>query len=71
MREWLAEKLTEKKEGKSVVYAPDWSNIVTELLTATGKTNENGATNFILHHMGEALPSAGTGRQRAASTWCR
>ena len=63
LRDWLAEKLTEKREGKTVIYAPDWSQIVTELLTATGKTNENGATNFILHHMGEALPQ----QERAAS----
>jgi hypothetical protein len=31
----------------------DWSKMVTELLTATGKTNENGAVNFILAHLGE------------------
>ena len=63
MSEWIAEKFTEKKEGKNVVYSPDWSKIVTELLTATGTTNENQATNFILHHMGAPLPTA----ERAAS----
>lgn len=31
----------------------DWSKVVTEILTATGKTNENGAVNFILAHLGE------------------
>jgi hypothetical protein len=63
LRDWLSEKLTEKKEGKNVVYAPNWAQIATELITATGKTNENGATNFILHHMGEELPKG----ERAAN----
>jgi len=63
LAEWIAEKLTEKKESKNIVYSPDWAEIVTELLTATGKTNENAATNFILHHMGSPLPTA----ERAAS----
>jgi Protein of unknown function (DUF1549)/Protein of unknown function (DUF1553) len=65
LREWIAEKMTEKREGKSIVTAPDWSQIVTELLTATGKTNENGATNFILHHMGEAVPQQDKGEAGA------
>lgn len=33
----------------------DWSKIVHELLTATGDSNENGAVNFILMHMGEPI----------------
>jgi hypothetical protein len=33
----------------------DWSKTVTELLTAAGKTNENGAVNFILAHLGEEI----------------
>jgi hypothetical protein len=35
----------------------DWSKVVTELLTATGKTNENAAVNFILAHLGERVPN--------------
>ena len=30
-----------------------WSRISTELLTASGKTSENGAVNFVLAHLGE------------------
>ncbi|HET6573813.1 MAG TPA: DUF1549 domain-containing protein [Fimbriiglobus sp.] len=33
-----------------------YREMVTELLTATGKTNENGAVNFIAHHLGAATP---------------
>jgi hypothetical protein len=33
-----------------------YRELVTQLLTATGKTNENGAVNFILHHLGDANP---------------
>lgn len=33
----------------------DWSKVVNELLTASGKTNDNGAVNFILAHLGEAI----------------
>ncbi len=29
-------------------------DMTVKLLTATGKTNENGAVNFIIHHLGEA-----------------
>lgn len=28
-----------------------------KLITATGKTNENGAVNFLIHHLGEANPN--------------
>jgi hypothetical protein len=51
MRDWLTEKLGESSEDKSK--GADWSKIATELLTATGRTNENQAVNFILAHMGE------------------
>jgi hypothetical protein len=34
----------------------NWEKITTEILTAKGKTNENGAVNFILAHLGEELP---------------
>jgi hypothetical protein len=33
-----------------------WNEMVKQLLTATGKTNENGAVAFIMSHMGEAVP---------------
>jgi hypothetical protein len=53
MRDWLTEKFGETSEDKNK--AADWSKIVTELLTATGRTNENQAVNFILAHMGEQI----------------
>jgi Protein of unknown function (DUF1549)/Protein of unknown function (DUF1553) len=34
-----------------------WNEIVKQLLTATGKTNENGAVAFIMAHLGEAVPA--------------
>ena len=48
MHRWLEEQFT--KEGTS------WKEVVTDLLTATGKTNENGAVNYILAHLGEPNP---------------
>jgi hypothetical protein len=33
-----------------------YKDIVTQLLTATGKTNANGSVNFILHHLGAENP---------------
>ncbi|HJZ91441.1 MAG TPA: DUF1549 domain-containing protein [Gemmataceae bacterium] len=33
-----------------------WNEMVKQLLTATGKTNENGAAAFIASHLGEAVP---------------
>ncbi len=33
-----------------------YRQMVTELLTATGKTNENGAVNYILAHLGDPIP---------------
>ena len=42
------------KTRKQKVFA-DWSKIVMELITATGVTNDNGAVNFILHHLGDAI----------------
>lgn len=32
-----------------------WDRTVAELLTATGRTNENGAVNYILAHLGEEI----------------
>jgi hypothetical protein len=45
---WLEEQFANPDTG--------FDKIVMELLTATGKNNENGAANFILQHMGEAVP---------------
>jgi Protein of unknown function (DUF1549)/Protein of unknown function (DUF1553) len=47
MNLWLLEEF-DKKDA-------DWSKMVTEILTASGKTNENGAVNFVLAHLGEAI----------------
>jgi hypothetical protein len=47
MHLWLLEQF-EKPDA-------DWSKVVTELLTATGKTSENGAVNFVLAHLGEGI----------------
>lgn len=58
---WLEDKLSEKfdpdSKAKRIIYTPDWSKVVTEILTATGKTNENGAVNYVLAHLGEAVPA--------------
>ena len=35
-----------------------YDQMVTEILTATGRADENGATNFILSHVGEQVPPA-------------
>ena len=32
--------------------------MVEKLITAKGKTNDNGAVNFVLQHLGEAVPQA-------------
>ncbi|MBI3407402.1 MAG: DUF1549 domain-containing protein [Planctomycetes bacterium] len=37
-------------------YFPDWTEIVTELVSAQGITNSNGAVNFVLTHLGDANP---------------
>jgi hypothetical protein len=34
-----------------------WKEIVTDLLTASGKTNENGAVNYVLANLGEPIPN--------------
>lgn len=48
MKDWLHERFAQPSLS--------WKELVTELITATGKTNENGAVNFILAHLGEAVP---------------
>jgi hypothetical protein len=49
MHRWLEDQF--KKESMS------FKELVRELLTASGKTNENGAVNYILSHLGEAVPN--------------
>jgi hypothetical protein len=49
MHKWLEEQFA--KPGMS------YKELVIELLTATGKTNENGAVNYILAHLGEPIPA--------------
>jgi hypothetical protein len=53
MRDWLTEKFSAKDA--------DWSKISAELLTASGRTNENQAVNFILAHMGEKQTQTANG----------
>lgn len=48
MRTWLESELLEGTNHKE---------LTEKLLTATGKTNENGAVNFIIHQLGEATPN--------------
>jgi hypothetical protein len=48
MHKWLEKQFS--NDGAS------YKEIVTQLLTATGKTNENGAVNYVLAHLGEATP---------------
>ena len=53
MRTWL-----ELQFSKNVSH----KDIVTALITATGKSNENGAVNFVIHHLGDALTGAEKGK---------
>ncbi|HKB41967.1 MAG TPA: DUF1549 domain-containing protein [Gemmataceae bacterium] len=46
---WLEDRFANNKENP-------WNKIVTDLITATGKNTDNGAVNFILAHVGEAVP---------------
>jgi hypothetical protein len=48
MNLWLFEQLQRKDA--------DWSKIASEILTATGDSDENGAVNFVLAHLGEDVP---------------
>ena len=41
--------------GSAGTGGADWSKIVTAMLTASGKTNENAAVNFIAHHIGDEI----------------
>src|SRR5262245_45921906 len=52
MREWLAEEFNNAIRSDH----PDgWANTATELISATGVTNERPAVNFGLHHLGEEI----------------
>ncbi|MFO0865583.1 MAG: DUF1549 domain-containing protein [Gemmataceae bacterium] len=51
MKDWLYEALDHKNDKG--IHDADWSDISRKLVSATGKTNENPAVNFILHHMGD------------------
>ncbi len=50
MKDWLIDHFQGSKSD-----APDWAKTATALITATGDTNKNGAVNFVLHHLGEAI----------------
>jgi hypothetical protein len=52
MRTWLEIQFSKNLSHKDMAVA---------LLTATGKSNENGAVNFIIHHLGEAVPPSQSG----------
>ena len=58
--------------GWKSIFAKNRSHkeMVEKLFTATGKTNDNGAVNFILRHFGEANTS-GKVNETVISTWCR
>ena len=49
---WLYDQF-EKNDRSDPSKRANWKKIVTQLLTATGETNDNGAVNFILAHLGE------------------
>jgi hypothetical protein len=44
-------------EDQFAVKDPNYATMVTKLLTATGKNDENGAANFVLAHVGEPVPN--------------
>jgi hypothetical protein len=50
---WLETELGANLEAAVTPY----DELVTKLLTAKGKSNENGAVNFIIHHLGEPTPN--------------
>lgn len=59
MQEWLAEQFnTATKNG--------WADVVTELISAEGATNDKPAVNFVLHHLGDPVPAADGG---ASGKW--
>jgi hypothetical protein len=48
LHQWLEDAFAENKS---------WKEIATGLLTATGKSNENGAVNYVLANLGEKVPA--------------
>jgi hypothetical protein len=55
-REQLNMWLWKELGGNAASEVTPYDKLVTKLLTATGKSNENGAVNFVIHHLGEATP---------------
>ena len=53
MSTWLEIELGANLDASTTSY----DELVTKLLTAKGKSNENGAVNFIIHHLGEPTPN--------------
>lgn len=53
MRTWLEVEFGANLDASTTPY----DELVRKLLTAKGKTNENGAVNFIIHHLGEPTPN--------------
>ena len=64
MRDWLTEKFNSDL-GPDKKMA-DWSQIVTEILTATGKDNDNAAVTYIAHHIGEEIKESDKKNGRAS-----
>lgn len=68
MSSWLQDQLKEQRgssKSDEISRTPDWSKIVTELLTAEGVTNENGAVTYILAHLGDPIPNDAKGANGA------
>jgi Protein of unknown function (DUF1549)/Protein of unknown function (DUF1553) len=65
MHDWLTRQFDPSGNDRSKdspAAAADWSKIATELIGASGKTNNNGAVNFVLTHVGEVVKgNAGEG----------
>ena len=57
MHAWLRGHLGAARADGSEPKVTPYTEMVTGLLTASGKTNANGAVNFILHHIGEVVPA--------------
>lgn len=57
LREWLTEEFNNLPDSKSkdVRNKNGWADTVTELISATGVTNERPAVNFVLHHLGDPI----------------
>jgi hypothetical protein len=64
MRDWLTERFNSDLEGDKKM--ADWSSIVFDILTATGKDNSNAAVNYIAHHPGEEIKNDESKKGRAS-----